>query len=744
MYIKICSISKFSLHILINIHFDKIILLIILLLITSSIHASQQSDYKDNVNIYNNAIEEMKKDNYQIAFILFEKSLQYFKSLEDLGFYVYTLNYQANCDLSLNNLKRGQVKLDSLYKLINDHTEIICDAYLISDYYYLSAEYNFKYGNAELCLFNLNKSLHYHQLGEGNSYGLFNIQRLSGYCEYILGDYDKSILSFDSALTNAAKEVTNNMKSTWVSTQGMCYLHKKDIQLSRIFISKAKSLLNTDEHYKNSYFIGYYLEDLSEYQIKTNSFIEAQENLDSILNLDPLAHELLNYYQNSGILQLKLNNFKEAESYFLKGIELCSDTFSFNKYKHAETFHLTSQAYFSVDKLSESLRFNEDCLNTLIPEYSLTINIDPSKSLNHKYTIEALLLRAKILSKQGKYNKAKKAIDDSQLYLDYMLNKTLISQGSRHFFINKLKIDYEKIIQIALQNNDPNFAFEISQKIHGNLLSLELFKYKAAEHFNIPLEYTDYEQSLKVRISTKESELSRIDYDIEPEKYDSSDNNINYFKGELNNLIKSMEYKFPAYYKLKYSSPENYSVDEIQKQTLNSSSALLEYFLGEDTIYTFAITKKDMAVFKQPIDSTLVQNINQLNGSIRSLQSDFTDFTASSTYLYETLLQEPLDYLGPSINKLYIIPDNEISYVPFEVLINEVPEDARRSRYDLLPYLVNNFSVSYHYSSALLDQDDTSLTDNITGFAPSFTSSFSSSENLESLLFNKEEVLIVY
>jgi len=514
-----------------------------------------------------------------------------------------------------------------------------------------------------------------------------------------------------------------------------------DIEDSKKYFNICKNYLkrnDLDDHSKAIFF-----GDFARYNLNIDSLDLAKHYLYASTNLKLGLNSKLNFYQNYAILELKLNNFEKAESYFLKGINLCLDTFTYNKYKLAETYLLTSNAYNSVDKTTEGLKYNKDCLETLIPNFNESVKIDPSISLNHRLTVEALILKAELLSKNGDYERAKIAIKQSQLYLDHMFHKKLLSQESRLFFVNKMKTDYEKIIKIAIKNNDPEFAFEVSQKIHGNLLSLELFKDEVAERFNVPPEYTDYVQSLKVRISTKESNLSRLDKIKESAKYDSLENNILYFKGELNNVLSSIEKKYPEYYKLKYTSPDINSIKNIQQNDLSKSSALIEYFMGKDNLYTFICSKDDIKVLTTEIDTNLVNQISILHTSIRSLNGDFNNFTSSSTYLYNYLLKDAIDHLGPSISKLYIIPDNEINYVPFEVLIHDVPESASDARYDLLPYTVKDYSISYHYSSALLDSEQTSLSDHITGFAPSFTSSYSKNENLESLLFNKKEVLII-
>ena len=83
------------------------------------------------------------------------------------------------------------------------------------------------------------------------------------------------------------------------------------------------------------------MEDLSIIQIDNNNLKDAESSLNSLINLNPDIHEILNYYQNNGKLLLKQNNFEKAEKSFQKAIEICTNNFNFNNYKLAETYFLT-------------------------------------------------------------------------------------------------------------------------------------------------------------------------------------------------------------------------------------------------------------------------------------------------------------------------------------------------------------------------------------------------------------------
>jgi CHAT domain-containing protein len=169
-----------------------------------------------------------------------------------------------------------------------------------------------------------------------------------------------------------------------------------------------------------------------------------------------------------------------------------------------------------------------------------------------------------------------------------------------------------------------------------------------------------------------------------------------------------LEEAYPAYYKSKYSFKVA-GIDKIQ-HILDDHQVILEYQLLNTEIIIFVITKNDFSIHYQLIDNQVPENIRQLRNALTSdpMRSDqqnaFQAFTGSSYYLYEKLI-------APVYNKiknkhLIIIPHNELTQIPFEVLISKKPEDNQPTDYKSLSYLIKEFPVVYAYSAnLLLDQN---------------------------------------
>ncbi|CAN0538961.1 unnamed protein product, partial [Scytosiphon promiscuus] len=107
-----------------------------------------------------------------------------------------------------------------------------------------------------------------------------------------------------------------------------------------------------------------------------------------------------------------------------------------------------------------------------------------------------------------------------------------------------------------------------------------------------------------------------------------------------------------------------------------------------------------------------------------------------SSYLYQLLLADVLgQYKKGKIQKLIIIPDDLLSYIPFEILIQDA--SPKKNSYKAYNYLILDFEISYHYSGTSLFQTPSYSENQETfiGFAPIY----SGAENENLLALNNTE-----
>ena len=81
-------------------------------------------------------------------------------------------------------------------------------------------------------------------------------------------------------------------------------------------------------------------------------------------------------------------------------------------------------------------------------------------------------------------------------------------------------------------------------------------------------------------------------------------------------------------------------------------------------------------------------------------KQDSKQFCLSSNQLYKNLI---LPYKNQIKNKkITIIPDGKLSYIPFDALLENIPDTSKTIEFNQLSYLIRNYPINYSNSANLL------------------------------------------
>jgi len=132
------------------------------------------------------------------------------------------------------------------------------------------------------------------------------------------------------------------------------------------------------------------------------------------------------------------------------------------------------------------------------------------------------------------------------------------------------------------------------------------------------------------------------------------------------------------------------SLEYVQRDILDQGTAIMEFFLGTDQSYAFLITKKDFVLKKFPGRSAIEDSLKAYLRMISMpSQGEFKGVLAAKR-IYRDLVLPFQEYLSPSINRLIIIPDGILYYLPFETLVADLGGGAKGSG-----YLIEFYKISY-------------------------------------------------
>ncbi len=175
-------------------------------------------------------------------------------------------------------------------------------------------------------------------------------------------------------------------------------------------------------------------------------------------------------------------------------------------------------------------------------------------------------------------------------------------------------------------------------------------------------------------------------------------------------LQKRFEQEFPDYHAAKYALPTA-SIAYIQDTLLEPGRCLLEYLVGDSSIFLYLVKTDALIVRQVPKDFPLEQWVETLTrGGIygyyalpdslqtrRRLSETIAAYTQTAAQLYEKLWAPVAADLDSAV---IVIPDGVLGYVPFEALLTGMP--AQTGVFADYPFLLKTCRISYCYSATLL------------------------------------------
>jgi CHAT domain-containing protein/tetratricopeptide (TPR) repeat protein len=189
---------------------------------------------------------------------------------------------------------------------------------------------------------------------------------------------------------------------------------------------------------------------------------------------------------------------------------------------------------------------------------------------------------------------------------------------------------------------------------------------------------------------------------------------------EYDNIENQIRAASPRYASL--TAPQPLTLAEVQQKVLDDKTALLEYSLGEQNSYLWAVTPTSVALFKLPARSAVDQQAQALRAQLippklqrriagidvaeatrgLSLTTDPTNagpaagFAAASNALYKTAVEPAAQIVGDK--RLLVVADGALNYVPFESLVKATGATDYASQ----PYLVKTNEVVYAPSASVI------------------------------------------
>lgn len=533
-----------------------------------------------------------------------------------------------------------------------------------------------------------NKAISYYQKALSLSRGLFGESHPKNLQHYVnignaynqLGQPKEALNYFLLALESVDSNDYSSL-NTIHSNIGTAYKSLKDYEQSLNYYFKALKLIRENGLDENAYVyhgIGVTYSEMEEYKMAIDYFKEAHRIWSS--KLGEGHPNVLATNNDIGMDYFYMNIYSTAINYFQKTLNANEE------YKERSNMFYTIeyliQASWNIGLTNKELYQDLKDIKLLLKSYKYFIKAQ--NLITQRYTN---------LSKSGKLNYASNV---SEFFANALFTNLLLFEltDSVHYLIEGFEFTEQSkslLLYEAMQESIALHAAGIPDSVLRNEYDLRVniayYDKRQQELLNKGLSLAD---TSVLNISTKLFELYQ--------KYE--------------NLKKYIETNYPNYYQAKYNF-STVDVNYVKKNLLSENQSLLEYLVGDSSIFLFLVRSDTFEVHEVKNDFGLDSLMQQMTKegiygyyaapkseqSRKLLERTIGNYTEAASLLYAKLIAPVEDRLK---EKVIVVPDGVLGYLPFEALLSEQPE--RMADFKNYPFLLKKHQVSYCYSATLLKE----------------------------------------
>lgn len=668
---------------------------------------------------------------------LLEDYLLYFNNLVYLGSYAQqTYQYNYGLDLLVEGLRSYPACLgvipDSLEKNVLSSVAVvlskIAKMYNVKGAFYTALDYRIRYLNLRKELFGF---YHVFTAHAYNSLGLAYKH---------VKDYKKALKAYNTALniyTKLPKHLAK-YKTYALSNIGDLYQEKGEDEIALNYLQKAlKGFEGDAADYTN---IGNTYTKFKLFELALENYLKALKL--QVKNVGKKHPYVASLYNKIGDVYHKQKKYEQALKFYQKALVA----------NHRD-FHDTTDIYALPTPKQVTYR-NSILVTTLAAKARVLEKV--SKTKNNFGQVYQIYERVDQLAKKMSKNLSRKndvlrftsrvaSLYNSALKLCWKLSQ-FDSTGKKQT-TNENKSETGKTISTKQHNPYLQKAFYFAEKSKSSVLRKLATDASARIKSNIPEEVLNQERQLNGSILYYQRQLNRFKTKKALSKKDSMrkqsfENRIFDLRRKYDDLLRGLEQRYPDYYDLKHNTYIA-TVADVQKH-LDAKTALVEYVLTDNQLYSFIITQEGFWVHQQAADrDNIEKEIKKWFYNIRGGSHD--SYLARGHRFFKQFIQPIEKYIAPK-KHLLIVPDGLLSRLPFEAFITQA--QSSNGKADQYPYLIRKWGVTLYPSAslALLKQQrhTKAYTQEFIGFAPVFKSKYANNgifrRQLSALPHTKAEV----
>jgi len=594
----------------------------------------------------------------------------------------------------------------------------------VIDWPVIKASLFYQMGNAYLLKMDYKNSIRSYQnalaLVRNDDVLVMKINQNLGGIFFFTEDYDNAIEHYQKALVinSQCRSADPLTTAELLINLGSTFVEKNEYVKAAEYFSKAESLLKkinkTDlqEYARLSLSLGNLLMKMNNPKDAYDHFRKAAKLYRLDMPAKPDEMILLN--TNIAHFCKKQMVFDSAIYYYNLAVSLIPEKSERYNLILANLYHNIGETYGMQKNRDIALIYYQRAQELLIPADSNSLTTSALNTRNPVKTLELFRIRhdrARTLYYQGLDEGSDDIILQSfNEYLSVIESVNLIDkefgrEGSKLLFNESVKDLYYGALEtgynLSIHNHKEleGILFQINEKSRNKILHSGFMDHIAKRSSGIPDSLLNKDKILNEKISLCLKNLL-IEPPVNLKEY--QDNYLFYLnelialRQDIDSLQVQYERSSPVYRKIKEQETAN-TYTKIRQQLL-PDEALLEYFIGDTSLFIF-VAKSDSLIIRRILVSSYLNNaIAKFSKEIRLAEQK--NLNESGHDLYCKLIL-PVKSSLLHIKKLIIIPDENLAIIPFEALISDYEKRTNNSSYDHPSYLLNEFEISYQFSSSL-------------------------------------------
>jgi CHAT domain-containing protein/Tfp pilus assembly protein PilF len=400
---------------------------------------------------------------------------------------------------------------------------------------------------------------------------------------------------------------------------------------------------------------------------------------------------------NIGTAYDQLGDLPKAQEYFAQALKL-RQTIG-DRYGEAQTLSDIGSTYGKLREANRALEY-----------YRLALGL--SRTLGYQ-TLEPSILFgiARVERERGNIAEARSQIEGALNIIESTRAK-VAGQALRTSYLASQQDYYKFYIDLLMQmqRRQPAagydaLALQASERARARSLLDILSESRADIRQGVDPALLDKKRTLQQQLSAKSEGLARLlsgKHAGEQER--AARKELDALVGAYQDIETQIQVRSPRYAAL--TQPEPLFLEEIQQQVLDDETLLLEYVLGEERSYLWAVTTDSIKSFELPGRAELEAAARRVY-ELLVAKAD-TLYPEALTTLSHMLLKPAADQLGRK--RLLIVSEGALQYIPFGAL--PVPEmrggvsdrrasSSSRRRATSTPLILNHEIVSLPSASVL-------------------------------------------